>query len=51
MPLANSKEINEKLEQRLEEHSKVDEKESNHEGEPYKESIEGERDKDKTSNK
>ena len=47
--LPDSKEIEEKLDQRLEEHSNGDEKESSDEGAPQEESI-GEKDKNETPN-
>ena len=51
MTLPDFKEIEEKLEQRLEKHSRGEEKESNEEGAPQEESIEREGNKAKTSNK
>ena len=51
MVLLDSKEIEEKLEQQLDEHSKDDEKELSVEEAPQEESIEGEEDKKETPNR
>ena len=50
MTLPDSTETKEKLEQRLEEHSKGKEKESSDEWAPQEESVEGEKEKNKTLN-